>query len=271
MTDSGATLSPEVARQLKPRWSQTLTKIAAAMTIIIILKMAYAPSEMNNWPMLFTDSGNMLVFLQDFLKPDLTDLNEFIKKMLETVYMAIWGTFLSVIFGVVFALLSSNNIAPQWIVFPCRRLMDAARAINELVFAILFVAAVGLGPLAGVMALFVHNMGIISKLFSEAVEAIDSRPVEGIRAGGGGYLHEIIYGVIPQVLPLWTSLTLYRFETNVRSATVLGIVGAGGIGFTFYEAFRAFQYDRASAIIMVIVITVSLIDILSSQLRKLLL
>ncbi len=92
--------------------------------------------------------------------------------------------------------------------------------------------------------------------------------MEGIRASGGSYLHEIIYGVIPRVMPLWTSLTLYRFETNVRSATVLGIVGAGGIGFTFYESFRAFQYDRASAIIIVIVVTVSLIDILSSQLRK---
>lgn len=133
---------------------------------------------------------------------------------------------------------------------------------------ILFVAAVGLGPLAGVMALFIHNLGIISKLFSEAVEAIDKRPVEGIRTTGAGYIHEIIFGVIPQVLPLWTSLSLYRFETNVRSATVLGIVGAGGIGYTFYESFRAFQYARSSAIIIVIVIAVSLIDVLSSQLRK---
>lgn len=264
-------LSPAIASQLRPDWKKTLTNVGVAFVIAFLLGISYHPSEINRWPMLFTDSGNMLVFIKDFLHPDLSDLAMFIQKMLETIYMAIWGTFLSVLFGIFFALLSSNNIAPAWVVFPARRLMDAARAINELVFAILFVAAVGLGPMAGVMALFIHNLGIISKLFSEAVEAIDMRPIEGIRSSGGGYIHEIIYGVIPQVLPLWTSLSLYRFETNVRSATVLGIVGAGGIGFTFYESFRAFQYDRASTIILVIVISVSLIDILSSRLRKILL
>jgi phosphonate transport system permease protein len=261
-------LSPAVREQLKPRWSQTLINASIAIILAVILSLSYYPSEMNNWTMLFTDAKNMAIFIKDFLKPDFSDIGHFAAKMLETVQMAIWGTFLSIVFGIPFALLSSNNIAPYWIVQPARRLMDAARAINELVFAILFVAAVGLGPLAGVMALFIHNLGIISKLFSEAVEAIDQRPVEGIRASGAGYIQEIIFGVIPQVLPLWTSLSLYRFETNVRSATVLGIVGAGGIGFIFYESFRAFQYARASAVIIVIVISVSLIDVLSSQLRK---
>lgn len=263
-------LSPVICEQLKPRWSKILSNAGVAVILAVILGVSYYPSELNNWPMLFTDSGNMLIFLKDFMKPDFSDIVLYAQKMLETVYMAVWGTFLSVLFGIVFALLSSNNIAPYWVVLVSRRLMDAARAINELVFAILFVASVGLGPMAGVMALFIHNLGIISKLFSEAVEAIDMRPVEGIRSSGGGYLHEIIYGVIPQVLPLWASLTLYRFETNVRSATVLGIVGAGGIGYVFYESFRAFQYDRASAIIIVVVVAVSLIDILSSRLRKIL-
>ena len=270
MTKPNTQLSSAVAEQLRPRWSRTVGNAISALVLAILLGISYYPAEMNNWTMLFTDSGNMMIFLKDFLHPNLSDLGLFVSKMIETVYMALWGTFLSVVVGIVFALLCSNNVAPPWVVFPARRLMDAARAINELVFAILFVAAVGWGPLAGVMALFVHNLGIISKLFSEAVEAIDMRPVEGIRSCGGGYLHEIIFGIIPQVLPLWSSLTLYRFETLVRSATVLGIVGAGGIGFTFYESFRAFQYDRAATIIIVMVITVSLIDILSSRLRKLL-
>lgn len=270
MIDSSTQLSPAVAEQLKPRWSKTITNACGALLLAVLLGISYYPAEMNNWPMLFSDAGNMLIFLKDFLHPDFSDLGMFIQKMLETVYMAFWGSFLSVFVGIFLALLSSNNVAPAWVVFPARRLMDSARAINELVFAILFVAAVGLGPMAGVMALFVHNLGVIAKLFSEAVEAIDMRPVEGIRSSGGGYLHEIIYGVIPQVLPLWSSLSLYRFETLVRSATVLGIVGAGGIGFTFYESFRAFQYDRASAIIIVMIITVSLIDMLSSKLRKIL-
>ncbi len=108
--------------------------------------------------------------------------------------------------------------------------MDTFRAINELVFAVLFVVAVGLGPFAGVMALFLHTTGTLAKLFSEAVETIDSRPVEGIRAIGASRIQQIIYGVIPQMLPPWISVSLYRFEVNVRAATVLGLVGAGGIG-----------------------------------------
>ncbi len=171
-------------------------------------------------------------------------------------------------FGIPFAILSSSNVAPAWVVQPVRRLMDASRAINEIVFALLFVVAVGLGPLAGVLAIFVHNLGIIAKLFSETVEAIDPRPVEGIKATGASRLQEVIYGVVPQVLPLWSSISLYRFETNVRSATVLGIVGAGGIGHSLYENIRSFQYDATAAIMIIVVATVMLIDIFSQQLRR---
>lgn len=263
-------LSPEVTEQLRPRWGAFLSRVATVLLLAAVLAIAYRPAEVYNWTFLFTDAANMATFASDFLSPNFTDWELFVSKMLETVHIAIWGTFLSILFGVPIALLASNNIAPWWVVQPVRRMMDAARAINEIVFAILFVAAVGLGPFAGVMALFVHNLGIISKLFSEAVEAIDPRSVEGIRASGASRLQEIRYGVIPQVLPMWSSLSLYRFETNVRSATVLGIVGAGGIGFTFYESFRAFQYDRASAIIIVVVSAVTLIDLLSARLRKML-
>jgi len=261
-------LSPEVRDALRPRWSTFLGNAAVALVLTVLLGLSYYPAEVNNWTFLITDADNMAVFISDFLKPDFTDLGMFIEKMIETVQIALWGSALSIVVGVPCGLLSSNNIAPVWVVQPMRRLMDACRAINELVFAILFVAAVGLGPFAGVMALFIHNLGVISKLFSEAVEAIDPRPVEAIRATGASRLQQVIYGVIPQVLPLWSSFSLYRFETLVRSATVLGIVGAGGIGFTFYESFRSFQYDRAAAVIVVVVAVVSVIDMLSSQLRK---
>jgi phosphonate transport system permease protein len=217
-----------------------------------------------------TDWRNMATYTAGFLHPNFHEWRAYLGEMIETVQIAIWGTALAVVFGVPFAILSSSNVCPQWVVQPIRRLMDAARAINEIVFALLFVVAVGLGPLAGVMALFVHNLGVIAKLFSEAVEAIDPRPVEGIRSTGASRLQEVIYGVVPQVLPLWSSFTLYRFETNVRSATVLGIVGAGGIGHSLYENIRSFQYGETAAIILIIVATVSLIDVLSSQLRKVL-
>jgi phosphonate transport system permease protein len=146
--------------------------------------------------------------------------------------------------------------------------MDACRAINEIVFALMFVVAVGLGPFAGVMAIFIHNLGVFAKLFSEAVEAIDPRPVEGIRATGAHGLQEVVFGVVPQVTPLWSSLTLYRLETNVRSATTLGIVGAGGIGQTLYESIRSFQYAETAAQIIIVVVTVVAIDLVSARIRK---
>jgi phosphonate transport system permease protein len=149
-----------------------------------------------------------------------------------------------------------------------RRLMDACRAINEMVFAMLFIVAVGLGPFAGVLALFVHTTGSLSKLFSEAVEAIDPRPVEGVRGTGASALQEIVYGVIPQVLPLWISYALYRFESNVRSASVVGMVGAGGIGVVFFEAIRGFQYAQTCALLIIVVAVVSVIDLISSWLRS---
>jgi phosphonate transport system permease protein len=188
--------------------------------------------------------------------------------MVVTVQIAIWGTTLAVVAGIPFAILASANIAPQWVVQPVRRLMDACRAINEIVFALMFVVAVGLGPFAGVMALAVHNLGVFAKLFSEAVEAIDPRPVEGIRATGARRSQEVIFGVIPQVLPLWSSLTLYRLETNVRSATTLGIVGAGGIGQTLYESIRSFHYGETAAQVIVVVVTVMVIDLASARLRR---
>ena len=149
-----------------------------------------------------------------------------------------------------------------------RRLMDSARAINEMVFAMLFVVAVGLGPFAGVLAIFVHTTGILAKLFSESVEAIDPKPVEGIRSTGAYPLEEIIYGVIPQVLPLWISFTLYRFESNVRSAAVVGMVGAGGIGVVLWEIIRGFQYTQTCAVMLIMILTVIIIDVISSQIRK---
>ena len=149
--------------------------------------------------------------------------------------------------------------------------MDAARAINEMVFAMMFVVAVGLGPFAGVLALWVHTTGTLAKLFSEAVEAIKVSPVEGVRSTGASFLEEIIFGVIPQVSLLWISYSLYRFEANVRSATVVGMVGAGGIGMVLWELFRSFNFQQTCAVMAIIVLVVTLFDLLSQRLRKMVL
>jgi phosphonate transport system permease protein len=233
-----------------------------------LLIWSWSPAEMYRAGALFTDWRNMAEFGRAFLRPDFHEWRSYLDDMIVTVQIALWGTALAAILGAPFAILASSNIAPQWVVQPVRRLMDSCRAINEIVFALLFVVAVGLGPFAGVMALFVHNTGVFSKLYSEAVEAIDPRPVEGIRATGARRIPEIVFGVIPQVVPLWSSFILYRLETNVRSATTLGIVGAGGIGQTLYESIRSFHYGETAAQVIVVVATVMAIDLLSARLRK---
>jgi phosphonate transport system permease protein len=217
---------------------------------------------------LIRDSGNMAVFARDFFPPNFRDWRMYLDEMLVTVQIAVWGTFLAIVLAVPFSLLCSSNIVPAWVYQPVRRLMDACRAINEMVFAMLFIVAVGLGPFAGVLALWVHTLGVLAKLFSEAVEAIDPRPVEGVRATGANAVEEIVFGVIPQVLPLWISYSLYRFESNVRSASVVGIVGAGGIGMVLWEIIRSFQYAQTCAVMIIIVLFVTAIDMLSSRIRK---
>jgi phosphonate transport system permease protein len=255
--------------EIRRDFSRTIFNYVVWGGLILALVWSWYPAEMDRWTFLFTNAGNMGEYASGFLQPSLRDLDLYISEMILTVQIAIWGTALAVVFSVPFGILSSNNMVPWWVYQPVRRLMDAFRAINEIVFAVLFVVAVGLGPFAGVMALFIHTTGILAKLFSEAVEAIDPRPVEGIRATGASKLQEVVYGVIPQVLPLWMSFSLYRFESNVRSATVLGIVGAGGIGQILFESIRGFYYAETATLLIIIVLTVTLVDLISQQLRRL--
>ena len=217
---------------------------------------------------LITELGNILTLIKDFFPPDFTDWRLYATEMVVTLQVAIWGTLLAVVCAVPLGILSSDNIVPWWVYHPVRRLMDAARAINEMVFAMLFVVAVGLGPFAGVLALWVHTTGVLAKLFSEAVEAIEPSPVEGVRSTGASFLEEVVYGVIPQVFPLWISYSLYRFESNVRSATVVGMVGAGGIGMVLWELIRSFAFEQTCAVMALIVLVVVVFDMLSQQLRK---
>jgi phosphonate transport system permease protein len=246
---------------------RTLVSAFGWAALIALLAWSWKGAEMR--PMdLVRDSGNMAKFASDFFPPNFKDWRIYLDEMLVTVHIAVWGTVLSVLCAIPFGLLSSTNLVPVWVYQPVRRLMDACRAINEMVFAMLFIVAVGLGPFAGVLALWVHTTGVLAKLFSEAVEAIDPRPVEGVRATGASALEEILYGVIPQVLPLWISYSLYRFESNVRSASVVGMVGAGGIGVVLFEAIRSFQYAETCAVMIIVIVFVTGIDLVSAKIRE---
>lgn len=263
-----ANVSPSVVAMLEQEAKIVSNKkVLFLVGIAAVLIFAYYQSELN-FPVLLQRGGSMAEYIRSYFPPDFSDWQYYFEETLITISMGIWGTLMAAIAAVPLSILASNNMCPVWIVQPTRRLLDAMRAINELVFALIFVVAVGLGPFAGVLALFVHTTGTLGKLFSEAVEAIEPAPVEGIRATGANQIQEVIYGVIPQVMPLWTSFTLYRFESNVRSASVLGIVGAGGIGVSLYQSFGAFQYQKVCAILIILIVATGTIDVLSARVRK---
>ncbi|RJQ56821.1 MAG: phosphonate ABC transporter, permease protein PhnE [Desulfobacteraceae bacterium] len=247
--------------------SRKLLRLLVGLVFAVVLMWAWRGSEMRPLD-LYTYSGNMAQYLSGFLSPDFDDWRAYLHQTAVTIQIAIWGTLLAVIGAVPLGLLSSTNVAPIWIYQPVRRVMDAFRSINEMIFAMLFISAVGLGPFAGVLALFMHTLGTLAKLFSEAVEAIDPQPVEGIRATGADKVQEIAYGIIPQVVPLWISYSLYRFESNVRSASVVGMVGAGGIGMLLWDAIRSFNYGATAAMLLILVVVVSLLDLGSAFIRK---
>ena len=237
-------------------------------SLAIILIAAFKTVDLPNITGLFANSQNMRTYGRDFLNPDFSGWRDLVGLMWLTVQIAMWGTFLAVFLAVPLGLMASRNLAPAWLVWPVRRVMDLLRSIPDLVIGTLFIVAVGLGPLAGVLAIALNTAGVLAKLFSEAVESIDKGPIEGVRATGAGRLQEIAWGVIPQVAPLWTSFALYRFESNSRAATVLGLIGAGGIGQALFESLQAFEYRTVSTIAIIIIVAVTLIDMLSQAMRR---
>jgi phosphonate transport system permease protein len=275
MTESPASINPDqlvaspAARDLLAQERPRITPVRIGYLALAIAVLIYAGRLSDlSFVELFQGGGTMAEYVTRYFPPNFSNWRSYLQDTLETVAMGIWGTLLSAILAIPLSILASSNICPAWIVFPVRRILDAMRAINEVVFALIFVVAVGLGPFAGVLALFVHTAGILAKLFSEAIEAIEVGPVEGIRATGASKVQEIIFGVIPQVVPLWTSFTLYRFESNVRAAAVLGIVGAGGIGVSLYQSFRSFKYQDVCAIMIILIVTVGVIDTISAKVRQ---
>ncbi len=234
----------------------------------IILIAAVGAVDLPKIGNLFSAPEKMQRYGAAFLNPDFSQWRLLVGQMWLTVQIALWGTFLAVFIAIPLSLMASRNLSPAWLVWPVRRVMDLLRSVPDLVVATLFIVAVGLGPLAGVLAIALNTAGVLAKLFSEAVESIDKGPIEGVKATGAGGLHEIAWGVIPQVAPLWTSFALYRFESNSRAATVLGLIGAGGIGQTLFESLQAFEYSKVSTIAIIIVVAVTLIDMLSQAMRK---
>ena len=218
---------------------------------------------------LLRDAGNIAVFLRGYLHPSFAHIGEYAWQCVVTACIALWGTLLAVTISIPLGFLGARNLAPHPLVHAAaRRVMDLLRAVNEFVFALMFVTAVGLGPFAGMLALGIHTGGVLGKLLSETVEAIDPGQLEGVAAVGAGRLHVVAFGVVPQVLPNFLSYILLRFESDIRSASVIGMVGGGGIGFYLWDTIRAFNDREAATVILLIVLMVMAVDLVSSRIRR---
>ena len=186
----------------------------------------------------------------------------------ETLSIAVLGTTIAAILALPLSLLAARNVIPSALLrFPVRRFLDSIRGVDTLIWALVWINVLGLGPFAGVLAIAVADFGAFGKLFSEAIEAADKKQVEGIRASGGNALHEIRFGLMPQVLPVIAGQVLYFIESNTRSATIIGIVGAGGIGLQLAEQIRVLEWQKVSFLILMILVAVAAIDWISSKLR----
>lgn len=191
-----------------------------------------------------------------------------LKSMVETIAMAFLGTLLSSVVALPLGFLGARNVIPYSVFrFFTRRIFDVFRGLDQLIWALVFVRAMGLGPIAGILAIFVSDTGVLAKLYAEAIENADKGQVESIRSTGAGQLMTLRLGVLPQVLPVMVSQALYQFESNSREATILGLVGAGGIGLRLSERIQINAWDQVAYIIVLILITVAAIDFVSKRIR----
>jgi len=196
------------------------------------------------------------------------NLTGWLKLLLDTVLIAYLGTLFGAGGAFAIAFLAAENLAPSNVLrWSIKRIFEFCRTVPDLVFALMFVSAFGLGPLAGILAIAIHTFGTLGKLFTEAIENIDMRPVEGVRSTGSRFVEMVRFGALPQVMATFASYTLLRFEINVRSGSVVGMVGAGGIGQDLFVAIRKFYYTDVSAILLMIIISVAVIDLVTERIR----
>ena len=252
---------------IKPQWTwKTYLSI-----IILLLSLVLISEDLEiNYVELFTNSsGYFADILGRMLPPDFSNFSKLMVAMLETIEIAFLGTFLAIVLSIPIGLFSARNLAPNFIVFQIARIITIFfRAIPEFIIAMILVIAIGFGAIPGVLALGLHTMGFLAKFYAEDIEHINKGPVEALTSSGATKGQIISFAVIPQIIPSFVANNLYILDRNVRMATMLGIVGAGGIGYELQSSFRMFEYQKVSAIIIIIFVTIFIIDNISTYIRS---
>ncbi|AVQ97994.1 phosphonate ABC transporter, permease protein PhnE [Oceanobacillus sp. M65] len=264
--------SKDVVKGKTPSLYPVKTKAQVSIIFIVILgfyffSMFWTQREMVGG---FGDSlGNMFTVIGKFFPPNLSVIPAILEPMAQTIQMAIVATTCAAILTVPLALMSAQNITTfKPLYYATRTLMNILRTIPDLVLAVIFVGLFGIGVLPGILALFIFSLGILAKLISETIESVDMNPLEAMRASGGNVFQVIFFGLVPQVLPQFTSFVLYVFEINIRASVVLGLVGAGGIGLVLNQQLGFYNYQNAMAIIVLIFVVVIVIEYISNKLRE---
>jgi phosphonate transport system permease protein len=268
--------TPPDRRELRARYPHIFDRPASArlaMPVVLLLALGifvFGLVDLDFSPTRLLAGLNQLGWITMMMVPPDpgSSLPIYLKALGETLSIALLGTTLAAVLALPVSLLAARNIVPSAILrFPVRRVFDSIRGVDTLIWALVWINVVGLGPFAGVLAIAVSDFGSFGKLFSEAIEGADRKQVEGIRASGGNALHEIRFGLLPQVLPVIAGQVLYFIESNTRSATIIGIVGAGGIGLQLAEQIRVLEWQKVSFLILMILIAVAAIDWISGKLR----
>ena len=253
---------------LAKSWRRRAIEIAAPLAVIVSVGFAVWWLDIS-LAQIGPGLGELVKFIRLMIPPSTGGhLPLFLKAMGETLSIALLGTLVASVLALPLSLLAAQNTTPSLVLrFAVRRLLDTIRGIDTLIWALVFVGVVGLSPFAGILAIAVSDIGSFGKLFSEAIEATNARECEAVTAAGGNGWHGIRFGLLPQVLPIIAGQILYFFESNTRSATIIGIVGAGGIGLQLSEQIRTYDFDQVAFIILMILVAVAAIDWISGKLR----
>lgn len=261
-------LDPQARERLEKAFRIPRARFVVGVVIGIAIVIWSANGAQFNFVKLGEGAVNMVDFVGRLFPPDFSQFGLIVELLIETLQMAIVGTVLGTVLSLFAAFGAASNIAPRWLYYCCRWIMNIIRALPDLVIALMFVSAVGLGPFAGILAMTVGSIGSIGKVFAEAMEAVDRGPVIAMESVGASKRQIIQYGILPQSMPLLTSYTLLLFEGNVRGATILGLVGAGGIGLELTTAMNMYNYGHLSAMVICIIVLVTIIDQTSAIIRK---
>jgi phosphonate transport system permease protein len=255
---------------MRPDLRRRVEVVAIVATVLALFVYGIISLDIS-WRAVWAGIGRLGEFVALMLPPSYgttAKLVHYLQGLAATLAIAFLGTLLAAVLAVPLGFLAARNVIPNFLVhFAVRRVNDTLRAIDTLIWALIWINVVGLGAFAGILAIMTEDLGIFGKLYSEAIEAADAKPVEGVISTGGGPLHAVRFGIVPQVLPVLLSQVLYYFESNTRSATIIGIVGAGGIGANLYEEIQQNEWPQVAFLVLIILLTVALIDFISSRLR----